>query len=87
MSMKTHSDELVLFSLQRDHDESGVSGTGVVAYGVKWPHPNSKVTLAWVAGAHQSVAVYDSIRDVEAIHGHGGNTHIIPLYRADMASP
>jgi len=87
MTLKTYTDEIVLFSLQREYDESGVSGTGVIAYGVKCPYPNGKVSLAWVAGSHHSVAVYDSISDVEAIHGHGGSTHIIPLYRADMGSP
>jgi len=85
--MKTNPDELILFTLQREEDESGVSGTGVVAYGVRWPAPNGRATLAWVAGDVNSVAVYDNLDAIESIHGHGGKTHIVPIYRADMGGP
>lgn len=64
------------FLLQRDHDTSGISGTGVVAEGVVFS--TGKATLAWRT-AVTSVAVYDSMADLEAIHGHGGSTRVCYL--------
>lgn len=61
------------FQLIRDKDVSGVSGTGVVAWGVRFP--NGKVALSW-NGRYTSVVVYDSISDAEAVHGHHGSTYI-----------
>ena len=56
-----------VFRLVRSEDETGVSGTGVVAYGTAYP--NGKVAMAWHAPDRpQSVAVYDSLEDVVAIH-------------------
>jgi hypothetical protein len=62
------------FELHRDEDETGISGTGVVAQGVIFD--SGKVALSWLT-EHTSVAVYDSIRDVERIHGHGGKTRVV----------
>jgi hypothetical protein len=62
------------FSLIRDVDSSGVSGTGHVAEGVQFA--NGKVVISWLT-AVSSVAVYDNIGAVEKIHGHGGNTRIV----------
>ena len=62
-----------LFVLHRLVDETGVSGTGIVAQGVRFA--NGKCALAWVT-EFTSVAVYDSIDDVEKIHGHDGSTVI-----------
>lgn len=59
------------FQMVRIEDKSGVSGTGVVAEGVIFS--SGKVTIAWLT-QYQSVAVYDSIEDALAIHGHGGKT-------------
>lgn len=64
------------FALQRDQDASGVSGTGVVALGVQWP--DGACALHWVS-ALKSTAVYTSIEDVRAIHGHEGRTRIVWL--------
>jgi hypothetical protein len=61
------------FQLNRKTDLSGVSGTGLVAYGALFP--NGKVALTWIS-PHTSVGIYDSIEAVEAIHGHGGATVI-----------
>ena len=60
------------FALQRRLDISGVSGTGLVAYGTLYP--TGRVTLAWCAGDVASVTVYDSH---EHIHGHGGATELV----------
>jgi hypothetical protein len=62
------------FELFRKCDTSGISGTGVVAWGTVYP--NGKVSLAW-CGARPSINVYESLADVEAIHGHDGNTTIV----------
>ena len=87
--MKINPDELVLFALHRTEDESGVSGTGTVAYGVRFPEPNGRVVLAWVADKHDytSAAVYGSMEAIETIHGHGGRTNIVPQYRYDTGKP
>ena len=62
------------FKLQRDTDESGVSGTGVVAEGVMFH--DGTAALRWKT-QFKSTAVYGSIQDVEAIHGHNGQTKIV----------
>jgi len=62
------------FVLRRDEDETGVSGTGDVADGVRFP--DGTVAMRWRTGT-ASTAVYDSVADVEAIHGHGGKTRIV----------
>lgn len=67
------------FELHRSEDESGVSGTGVVAEGVVfW---NGKCALAWKT-EHTSVAIYDDIETLEKIHGHDGKTQVV--FRAAM---
>lgn len=63
------------FILQRDEDETGISGTGVVAEGVLFS--NGRVAIAWIAGEHQSTVVWDDIESVEYIHGHNGKTRIV----------
>lgn len=62
------------FALHRRYDVTGISGTGLVAYGTQYP--TGRITLAWCCSDVQSVAVYDDIDHVEAIHGHGGLTEI-----------
>lgn len=80
--------ELVLFALHRREDKSGVSGTGTVAYGIKFPEPNGKVVLGWVPHDDRtSVAVYDDMDTLETIHGHGGSTTILPIEKHDVGGP
>jgi hypothetical protein len=62
------------FHLVRLQDKSGVSGTGNVAEGVVFS--NGWVALCWLS-ERPSVALYSSIDDVDAIHGHEGNTRIV----------
>lgn len=62
------------FHLQRDHDVSGVSGTGRVADGVLWP--DGTATLRW-RGDRASTVHWDRITDTEHVHGHGGATRIV----------
>lgn len=66
------------FQLHRDEDETGVSGTGVVAEGVKFS--DGTVALRWTSQWPTSVVFHDrGIEAVEAIHGHGGKTRIVWL--------
>jgi hypothetical protein len=62
------------FHFMRLEDASGVSGCGIVAEGVIFS--NGKVALEWLTN-RASTALYDSIADVEYIHGHAGRTKII----------
>ena len=61
------------FYLIRNHDFSGVSGTGIVAEGVMFS--TGRAVLNWLNGV-QSVGVYDSIEDLLTVHGHSGATVI-----------
>lgn len=62
-----------LFDLVRAEDASDVSGTGLVAWGVQFP--DGVCVLRWCV-ALRSTAVYASIEELEAIHGHDGKTRI-----------
>lgn len=64
-----------MFELHRDEDETGISGTGVVAQGVVFD--DGPTVLRWIVGEHRSTVVWPSIEAVEAIHGHGGRTRIV----------
>lgn len=62
------------FYLQRDEDETGISGTGVVARGVQLC--SGKCVIEWLT-FHKSIGVYDHIDDLVRIHGHGGKTKVM----------
>lgn len=68
--------EAQLFEMERLHDESGVSGTGIVLDGVRFP--SGKVVVCW-RGSTPSVAVYESWDDFYKIHilSHPSNGTII----------
>jgi hypothetical protein len=61
------------FILNRIVDETGISGTGHVAEGVVFS--DGKCALRWMT-EFASTCTYDSINDVEHIHGHNGKTVI-----------
>lgn len=62
-----------LFQLRRLEDESGVSGTGIVAYGVCFD--DRTACVHWCTTV-TSTTVYTDIDDVVNIHGHGGKTQL-----------
>ncbi|MFE0132426.1 hypothetical protein ACFWY6_12765 [Streptomyces sp. NPDC059037] len=62
------------FHLQRHRDVSGISGTGIVALGVRWP--DGTASVRWL-GARPSIVFWDSMADAEAVHGHAGATEIV----------
>ncbi len=61
------------FMLNRSEDECHVSGRGLVAEGVQFSC--GRCVIVWLSTT-PSVDVYDSIKDVEKVHGHGGKTII-----------
>lgn len=62
------------FLLNRKEDISGVSGTGVIAHGVILP--SGRVVMEWVT-KHKSIAIYDSIDEIQMLHAHPGKTELI----------
>jgi len=65
------------FHLQREEDETGISGTGRVAEGVEFS--DGRVAMRWQThgGEHNSTVLWDDINSVVAIHGHNGKTQIV----------
>lgn len=61
------------FALVRHVDYTGVSGVGVVAYGVVFA--DGHVALRW-ASAHPATSLWSSVDDLVAVHGHGEATSI-----------
>lgn len=67
--------DLKTFVLERAEDATGVSGTGVVAEGVMFT--NGRCVMRWIVpNAPNSTAIYDSLEDLIAIHGHNGMTRV-----------
>jgi hypothetical protein len=64
------------FILQRGEDVSGTSGTGRVADGVEFA--DGKAVIRWNT-ATASTALYDSVADIVAIHGHNGATVVVMI--------
>lgn len=62
------------FVLQRTEDISGVSGSGIVAEGVEFA--DGVCAMRWLTPI-RSTAVYDSLEDLRAIHGHNGATETV----------
>ncbi len=61
------------FVLYREQDVSGVSGTGVVAEGVRFS--DGRVALVWLR-APAALSVFAGIGDLMRVHGHGGLSRI-----------
>ncbi|MGY0235570.1 hypothetical protein [Longispora urticae] len=66
-----------LFGLYREEDPSGVSGTGLVAWGVQfW---DGMTVTRWrgnLTGVSQ-VSIWESLDQVLRIHGHDGRTRAV----------
>ena len=61
------------FKLYRTLDESGVSGTGTIAEGVKFT--NGYCSLSWLT-EKTSWGMYRSVAEMMSIHGHDGSTEL-----------
>jgi len=71
---KSALEPLKTFILQRNDDETGISGTGIVARGVVLE--SGQVVMEWRT-FHSSITIFKNIEDVAAIHGHNGKTVVI----------
>ena len=64
------------FELHRDEDETGISGTGVVAEGIEFS--DGMVVVRWKSDWPTSVVFHDrGVESVLALHGHGGKTRLV----------
>lgn len=61
------------FLLNRTEDESGISGTGVVAEGVLFS--SGECVLHWLTQV-SSIALYRDLDALILIHGHNGKTQL-----------
>lgn len=61
------------FQLIRRVDHTGVSGTGIVAYGVQWA--DGSLTLRW-NGVYSSIVNWRELDHMLAVHGHDGATAV-----------
>lgn len=62
------------FRLVRSQDVSGVSGTGVVAEGVEFS--DFTCAIRWLSKT-PSLEFHGTIKDMIAIHGHGGKIQVV----------
>lgn len=67
----------IRFNLIRHVDHSGVSGTGLVAHGAIFA--DGTLAVRWITGNARSTGVFDSVADLLTVHGHGGDTELVPL--------
>ena len=63
------------FHLYRHHDETGVSGPGIVAEGIQYR--DGCIAMRWCVNPARSTTVYTNHDDVTTIHGHDGKTEIV----------
>lgn len=71
------------FVLERDLDETGISGTGRVVEGVQFS--DGHCAYRWCTGSVTGQYA-DSIEIIRAVHGHGGKTRVVWLDPADAAA-
>lgn len=65
----------------RDVDVSGVSGTGKIAEAAVFS--DGTTVLRWCNTPYVSTAVYRSLDECMAVHGHGGATRFMELSSRD----
>lgn len=63
-----------LFNLQRDIDETGVSGTGIVAEGVEFS--DGRCAMRWLTPT-ASTGIYENLEQLVQIHGHNGKSRVV----------
>jgi hypothetical protein len=75
-----------LFVLYRCEDATGLSGTGMVASGIRWP--DGHAAMRWKADdtlATSSTSVWGSVGDLMQVHGHSGRSRILYLDTARLS--
>lgn len=63
------------FVIQRDVDETGVSGTGLVVEGVRFE--DGRVAFRWCVNPERSDCQHHSVEAMMRIHGHDGKTRVV----------
>jgi hypothetical protein len=64
------------FRLIRDEDETGISGTGLVARGARFP--DGTAVLHWAGEPFTTTTVHPGgVESILHIHGHGGKTRLV----------
>lgn len=72
------------FVVQRQRDETGISGIGLVAQGVQFS--DGVVVMRWcTATGPQSTTIFNSVDDLRTVHGHNGATTIVWIDAAVQA--
>lgn len=61
------------FLLVRDVDDTGISGTGIVAEGIEFS--DKSVAMRW-KGESPSTSIWANIRHMLLIHGHGTKSRV-----------
>jgi hypothetical protein len=69
----TKESKMRRFLLIRKRDTTGISGTGVVAEGTVFTDGLS--VIRWLREPY-AMGVYSTLKDVIAVHGHGGDTQL-----------
>ena len=77
-------DQLDQFEIHRDEDPTGVSGTGVVARGFVLPETGI-VVIKWLT-EHSSVAIWENMEEMSAVHLHHDLSHVVWTNRASKES-
>lgn len=62
------------FILDRSQDITGISGTGVIAYGIEWL-PDGPCDLFWLRT--KTTGQYPSIKSLQSIHCYNDNAKVI----------
>jgi len=78
------TDEARLFKMVRNNDETGVSGTGVVADGIEYP--NGMVSVCWRSKT-PSVNVYRSFVEFKHVHIDAHPSNDTEIHWAEAAWP
>lgn len=61
------------FVLEREDDETGISGTGIIAEGIIWS--DGTVAYRWLTDI-ATTTIADNIETIKHLHGHDGKTKI-----------
>lgn len=72
------------FLVHRQVDETGISGTGVVAEGVQFTDGTTVMRWCTETGPH-STTMFDNADELRAVHGHAGATEIVWVDRSGEA--